>query len=105
MVWALVRRGLVAGAVAGLIAGVFAFVVGEPHIQQAIDLEHQHGDALVSRSVQRVGLLLASTLYGVAVGGLFAIVFAVLRGRIAGDDWRLATRLAAALFAAVVLVP
>jgi Probable cobalt transporter subunit (CbtA) len=105
MVWALVRRGLVAGAVAGLIAGLFAFVVGEPHIQAAIDLEHQHGDALVSRPLQRVGLLLASTLYGIAVGGLFAIAFAVIRGRIAGDDRRLAARLAAALFAAVVLVP
>jgi hypothetical protein len=106
MVWALVRRGLLAGALAGLIAGLFAFVIGEPHIQAAIDLEHQHGEALVSRTGQRAGLLLASTLYGIAVGGLFAIVFAIIRGRItSGDDWRVATRLAAALFAAVVLVP
>ena len=34
-----VRRGLVVGAIAGLLAGAFAFVFGEPRVQDAIDIE------------------------------------------------------------------
>ncbi|GIN02662.1 CbtA family protein [Planomonospora venezuelensis] len=68
---------------------------------------HSHGgDALVSRGGQRFGLFLALALYGVAVGGLFALVHAAVRGR-AGprSEPVLAVVLAAAAFAAVVLVP
>jgi hypothetical protein len=116
MVWTLVRRGLVVGVLAGLLAGAFAFVFGEPRVQDAIDIEEAQaslvpvlghiGDWVVSRPEQRGGLFLATALYGVAVGGLFAVAFAALRGRGAErSDWQLSTRLAAALFAAVVLVP
>ena len=119
MVWTLVRRGLVVGAIAGLLAGVFAFVFGEPRVQDAIDIENAASahaglalplahvsDWVVSRGEQRGGLFLATALYGVAAGGLFAIVFAVLRGRgTQRTDWELATRLAGAIFAALVLVP
>ena len=60
----------------------------------------------VGRPEQRGGLFLATALYGIAAGGLFAIAFAVLRGRGAQrTDWELATRLAGAIFAAIVLVP
>ena|SRR5215207_8227114 len=121
MVWSLVRRGLVVGVFAGLLAGLFAFVFGEPRVQDAIDIENAAAahasvspmpvpahvsDWVVSRSEQRGGLFLATALYGVAAGGLFAIAFAVLRGRGAmRDDWQLSTRLAAAIFVAIVLVP
>jgi hypothetical protein len=121
MVWGLVRRGLVVGVIAGLLAGLFAFVFGEPRVQDAIDIENAAaaqasvslmpvpahvGDWVVSRPEQRGGLFLATALYGVAAGGLFAIAFAVLRGRGAKrDDWQLSTRLAAAIFVAIVLVP
>ncbi len=121
MVWTLVRRGLVVGLVAGLLAGSFAFVFGEPHVQDAIDIEEASGahasltfsppvgtisDWVVDRDQQRGGLFLATALYGIAVGGLFAVGFAALRGRGANrSDWQLATRLAAALFIAVALVP
>lgn len=118
MVWTLVRRGLVVGAIAGLLAGVFAFVVGEPRVQDAIDIENaasaraglvplaQVGEWVVDRDEQRGGLFLASLLYGVAAGGLFAIAFAALRGRGSQrSDWELATRLAGAVFVAIVLVP
>ncbi|ANZ23989.1 hypothetical protein A4U64_04235 [Rhodococcus sp. WB1] len=90
-------RGLLAGLIAGLLAGAVAFVVGEPHIEAAIALEeaaathaateahshtheaasagHSHGeDALVSRTGQKVGLILATTLAGLALGALFASV-------------------------------
>lgn len=121
MVWTLVRRGVVVGAAAGLLAGLFAFVFGEPHLQGAIDIEQSAsarasvssapvaadiGDWAVSRTEQRGGLFLATALYGVALGGLFAVVFASVRGRGSErSDWQLSTRLAAALFVAVVLVP
>ena len=120
MVWTLVRRGLVVGAVAGLLAGAFAFVFGEPLVQDAIDIEQastaravaasppltEAGDWIFSRSEQRGGLLLATALYGIAAGGLFAIAFAALRGRGSQrTDWELATRLAGAIFVAIVLVP
>ncbi|MGH2943302.1 MAG: CbtA family protein [Solirubrobacteraceae bacterium] len=120
MVWTLVRRGLVVGAFAGLLAGIFAFVFGEPLVQDAIDIEEAAsahaslasvslahvGDWVVSRSEQRGGLFLATALYGIAAGGLFAIAFATLRGRgTQRTDWQLATRLAGAIFVAIVLVP
>ena len=120
MVWTLVRRGLVVGAVAGLLAGAFAFVFGEPLVQDAIDIEQaasaharagttplaQVGEWVVSRPEQRGGLFLATVLYGIAAGGLFAIAFATLRGRGSQrSDWELATRLAGAIFVAIVLVP
>ena len=120
MVWTLVRRGLVIGAIAGLLAGAFAFVFGEPRVQDAIDIEHARsahasvapvpiahaGGWVISRGEQRGGLFLATALYGIAAGGLFAIAFAALRGRgTQRSDWELATRLAGAIFAAIVLVP
>ncbi len=119
MVWTLIRRGLVVGALAGLLAGVFAFVFGEPRVQDAIDIENAASahaslvlplahvaDWVVSRGEQRGGLFLATALYGIAAGGLFSIAFAVLRGRGSQrTDWELSTRLAGAIFIAIVLVP
>ncbi|AQZ61315.1 Predicted cobalt transporter CbtA [[Actinomadura] parvosata subsp. kistnae] len=68
---------------------------------------HSHGDeATVSRPVQKAGLFLATGLYGLAVGGVFALVFAGLRGRVGPrSDGRLAVAAAGAAFTAVVLVP
>ncbi len=100
----LLLRGLLAGLIAGLLGGVVAFALGEPHVQAAIEIEesaapaepdhhagetaphdhsaeaaepegHSHGDdALVSRTGQRFGLFLATTLAGLALGAIFAVV-------------------------------
>lgn len=116
MIRTLVVRGLVAGLAAGLLAGAFGFAIGEPRIEDAIELEeqaaHEHAggheseDAPVSRDGQRGGLFVATGLYGLAVGGLFALVFAAARGRVGPrDDGRLGVWLAALLFVAVVVVP
>lgn len=117
MLWALLRRGLLIGALAGLLAGLFGLAVGESRVQRAIDVEQRQlargagtapraDEQLVSRDGQRAGLPLATTLYGAFLGGLFACAFAVARGRVgAASDWQLSTRLAAALFAALVLIP
>ena len=119
MIWSLLLRGLLAGVVAGLLAGTFAFAFGEPLVQDAIDIEEAASaqasstpvlaraeEPLVTRSGQRAGLFLASTLYGACVGTIFALAFALVRGRgTARDDWQLSVQLAAGLFAALVLVP
>ncbi|MFF0244139.1 CbtA family protein [Streptosporangium sandarakinum] len=68
---------------------------------------HDHGEeAVVGRPVQKAGLFLATGLYGLAVGGVFALVFAGLRGRFGPrGDGALALASAATAFVAVILVP
>jgi len=113
MIKALLVRGLVAGLIAGLAAGIFGSFFGEPLIDDAIAIEEAGlspaelaAPAEVSRDGQKIGLVVATALYGTALGGLFALAFAVVRGRIrARNDLWLAGGLAAALFTAVVLIP
>src|SRR6188472_4360672 len=125
MVQALLVRGMIAGAIAGLLAFGFAWVFGEPQIEQAIAFEEfmqkaaqaasHHGDAtaaaeepeLVSRAVQAgLGLFTAVVVYGAGIGGLFAIVFAFAYGRIGRLDARAtAALLAAGGLLSVVIVP
>lgn len=115
MVRTLLVRGMLVGLVAGLLALGFASLVGEPQIDQAITFERleaaQRGEPpqkdLVSRAVQRsIGLATAVGVYSVALGGLFALTFAVAHGRI-GQFGPRATAALVALggFVTVVLVP
>ncbi|NVI87709.1 CbtA family protein [Actinomadura sp. BRA 177] len=121
MVRTLLVRGLLLGLLAGLVAGVFAFTAGEPRIDEAIALEnaaaahehgagapaheHEHGEE-VSRGTQKAGLFLATGLYGLAAGGVFALVYAGLRGRVGPrSDGGLALAAAGTAFAAVIIVP
>lgn len=107
-------RGLLCGAAGGLLAFVFAYLVGEPAIEGAIHFEEMHSAAtghgeepLVSRGVQStLGLGVGTLVFGVAMGGLFAIAYAVARGRWAPISGR-ATALVLALlaFVSVTLVP
>src|SRR5690242_19244852 len=115
----LLVRGLIVGLFAGLLAGTFAYVLGEPRVDAAIAIEeagaahshdHDHGHEeeapLVSRDGQKAGLFLATSLYGVALGGLFAVGFTLLRRKLrTGNDAHAALGLAAAGFIGIVLVP
>jgi len=95
----IIWRGLLAGAVGGLLAFVFARVFAEPQIQRAIDYEdgrdhaqealnsaagitpHEHGEVF-SRAVQaNVGVGVGMILFGVAMGTLFAVAYAICLGR------------------------
>ncbi|NBE92397.1 CbtA family protein [Nonomuraea sp. KC401] len=125
MVRTFLVRGLLVGLLAGLVAGGFAFAFGGPRVDAAIALEeaaaqaeapepaaaeeagHSHGDeAEVSRPAQKAGLFLATGLYGLAVGGVFALVFTGLRGRVGPrSDGLLALAAAGTAFVAVILVP
>ena len=83
----LLGRGLLAGLASGLVAFAFAHTFGETSIDQAIAFEDAHRVAadpmLVSRGIQSsVGLLTATSVYGLALGGLFALTFAAVQGRV-----------------------
>jgi hypothetical protein len=104
------RRGLAAGLLAGLLAGLFAFFVGEPILDRAIALEEAsagaHHQEVFSRSTQKVGLFFATGLFGVTVGGVFGIVYAIFRERLeAGSDLKRSISLACAIFAGAFVVP
>lgn len=112
---ALLLRGLLAGLIAGLLAGVFAYAAGEPKVDAAIAVEEQatHAtgddaghDDLVSRDGQKGGLFLATGLYGVAMGGILATAYTLLRRRLrTRSDTRAALGLAGAAMLGIVLVP
>jgi hypothetical protein len=110
--------GMLAGACGGVLATGFVEVVGEPAVDRAIRYEDAHHEraagtmrreapAPVSRGVQKtVGLLTAAVVYGLTLGGIFALVFAVAYGRVARTGPRAtAYALAAGAFAVVYLVP
>jgi hypothetical protein len=122
----IIWRGLMAGVVGGLLAFVFSKVFLEPIIGRAIDFEdgtaaaheametaaghgHSHGEGgeLFSRGIQStVGLGFGVVLFAVAMGALFAVVFAIAYGRI-GDLSARATSVAVAgaMFLALWVVP
>ena len=110
MVSAYLRRGMVAGLLAGLLAGLFAFLVGEPTLERAIALEEAsagaHHEEVFSRPTQKVGLFFATGLFGVTVGGVFGIVYAFFRERLAaaGDLGR-SISLSGAIFLGAFLIP
>lgn len=115
MVRTLLVRGMLAGLAAGLLAFAFAYAFGEPQVQAAIDFEdhlarlaHEPAAAEeVSRGIQRtLGLLTGIVLMGVALGGVFALLFAWAYGRIGPFGARAtAALLALGAFVTVTLVP
>jgi Probable cobalt transporter subunit (CbtA) len=106
--------GLDQGA-AGLLAFVVATTVGEPQVDKPIAFEgllaQRHHDAaeaeLVSRTVHNtVGLGAGVIVFGVAIGSMFALVFALAYGRLGALTARgTAAALGLMGFVAVYLVP
>lgn len=115
----LLWRGMLAGVLAALLATLFARAFAEPQIDLAIGFEAAHAahhagggmaepeEELVSRDTQKgFGLLTALALYGAAVGGIFALVFAYGYGRVARIGPRsFALLLAGLAFLLIVAVP
>ncbi|HEX3829342.1 MAG TPA: CbtA family protein [Sporichthyaceae bacterium] len=121
----LVGRGLLAGGIAGLIAFIFARIFAEPVIQRAIDYESARDDAMdalnkaaglpvdpagpdiFSRHVQRnVGIGVGMIAFGIAMGAIVAVVFALCLGRTGKVRPKpLALLVAAAGYVTVYLVP
>jgi predicted cobalt transporter CbtA len=115
MIRTLLIWGLLAGLCGGLLATGFAEITGEQQIDAAIVFEDAQAKAageapepaLVSRDLQKsAGLLTASVVYGLALGGIFAIVFAVAYGRVGrASPARTALLLAAGAFVVLYLIP
>lgn len=114
---------MLAGVIAAVLVTLFARAFAEPQVDLAIAFEATHSQGhshampgmaapapepeLVSRDTQKgVGLLTAVGLYGAAVGGIFALVFAYAYGRLGQTGPRtLALILAATAFVVIALVP
>ncbi|MGP4085186.1 CbtA family protein [Streptomyces sp. KR55] len=107
----LLMRGMLAGLGAGVLAFVFAYLVGEGPVDAAIAFEeansHEHGEELVSRSLQSTaGLATGVLIFGVAIGGIAALAFCFALGRIGRFGARATAALTAlAGFLTVYLVP
>jgi hypothetical protein len=122
----IIWRGLLAGAVAGVFAFVFAKIFLEPVIGRAIDFEdgtaaaheamemaaggHSHaegGGELFTRGVQStVGMGLGVLAFSVAMGALFAVVYAVAYGRVGSVSPRaLSVLIAGAMLISLWIVP
>lgn len=80
---------VLAGLIAGAITSAFHFVLAEPVIERAIEQEKQtnmtHGTnaeaPIVSRTVQRRGLVIGLLIYGAVWGALFGVVYLVVESR------------------------
>ena len=111
----LLMRGMLAGVFAGLLVFALGRWIGEPEVQRAIAFEtamdQAKGDtpepAVVSRKMQStLGLLTATLVDGIAVGGIFALVFALARGRLPVANPRALSVLLAGLgFVTIAVVP
>lgn len=84
----LLVRGLLAGLVAGIVAFLVAYVVGEPSVRASIAIEaagehgHDETGTVVPRSLQStLGLLTATAVAGVSLGGLVGVLTALALGR------------------------
>ena len=115
MIRSLLVRGMLVGLAAGILAFAFAYAFGEPQVQRAIDFEdylarlhHEPaGPELVSRGMQRtLGLLTGTVAMGVALGGIFSLVFAWAYGRIGVMSPRLTSAvLALGAYVTITVVP
>lgn len=122
----IIWRGLLAGALGGVLAFVFAKIFVEPVVGRAIDFEdgtaaaheamevaagqgHSHGEGgeLFSRGIQStVGMGFGVLLFSVAMGALFAVVFAVAYGRVGNVSARVTSVLVAgAMLVSLWVVP
>jgi Probable cobalt transporter subunit (CbtA) len=114
----LLVRGMLVGLAAGVLVFLFAKIFGEPQVDKAIAFEEAQNAAnatpgaveeppLVSRTMQAsLGLLTGTLVYAVAIGGIFAVVFVAVYGRVGNARPRVtAATLALAGFLVVVLVP
>lgn len=120
-----ILRGLLMGALGGVLSFIYARTFAEPVIQRAIDYESGRDDAMAdlaraagltpagdgpdifSRTIQaNIGIGFGMLLFGVAMGGIFAVVYCVTVGRIGDVSARAAALLVGGgLFFALYVVP
>ena len=117
----IIGRGLLAGALAGVLAFVFARIFVEPVIGRAIAYEdgvgaaheamehggHEHGAEVFTRGIQaNIGMGFGVLAFSIAMGALFAVVFAVTYGRVGNVSARLLSLyVAGAMLLSLYVVP
>jgi hypothetical protein len=123
----IIWRGLLAGALAGVLSFIFSRIFLEPVIDRAIQYEdgigaahealsgaaggHDHGGEGgfegFTRAVQmNIGMGLGVLLFSIAIGALFAVVFAVAYGRVGNVSARLLSLyVAGGMLLSVFIVP
>jgi hypothetical protein len=97
----LLVRGMLAGLAGGVLAFLISYVFGEGPLAAGIAFEERTAAAetmpgmamgdeeVVSRAVQStLGLGVVALLYGVAIGGLFGLAYAVAQGRLGTSSVR-----------------
>lgn len=107
------KRGVLAGVVGGLLAGAFGFLLAEPVMDRAVDLESarqaaagEHVSETFSRHTQHLGFLGSTLAVGIALGVLFGVVYGLLhRSEPAQAPWRRALQLGGCAFFGAYLVP
>ncbi len=104
------RRGALSGLLAGILTAAFGYLLAEPLMDHAVELEAARaaarGDIGVetfSRSTQHFGLLGAAIVVGIALGVLYGVLARLLPP--ATDVWRRAVQLGGGAFFALSLVP
>ena len=130
MVGKLLLRGMLVGIVAGVLCFCLLKLIGEPQVDRAIAFETQMDEAkakvaaeeakakgmpmpkaddeeLVSRPTQAgIGLFTGVTVYNTAFGGLFALAFAFVYGRLGSLGPRATSVVLASLgFVSLYVVP
>ena len=117
----LIGRGLLAGALAGVLAFGTARIFVEPVIERAIGYEdgvgaaheatghggHEHGVELFTRGIQaNVGMGFGVLGFSIAMGALFAVVFAVAYGRVGNVSARvLSVLVAGSMLLSLYVIP
>ena len=111
---------LLSGASAGLVYGTVNYLIVEPYLDQASELEiviclnlaraENTPDFQVNyegyRVWQKSGQILAGVIYGMSVGSLFGIVYAVSRNSLPGNhDLKKSLALAGIMWLTLYLIP
>jgi hypothetical protein len=104
-------RGALGGLIGGLVAALYQWAATEDQIRKALAIEEANAapggeDPLFSRSEQVFGGMVATGLYGLCLGVVFAVACAVLWPELPGKGaFGKAIRLATVAFAAWFVVP
>jgi predicted cobalt transporter CbtA len=109
----ILKAALIAGLAAGLTAALFHSIATEPVIDRAIELEEQRHagevaqeEPIVSREVQKGGLVVGFLVYGVTWALLMAVVFHLAQRWLpGGGSFRQRLLFALAAYWAVGLLP
>ena len=111
---------LTSGASAGLVYGTVNYLIVEPYLDQATELENRHlfesGQAKNTpdfqvnyegyRVWQKSGQILGGVIYGMSVGSLFGIVYAMSRNSLPGNhDLKKSLVLAGVMWLTLYLIP